>query len=90
VTVPKVEGVIEPGSKNRGGFPRVLSCTEYDYGLGRACLVTRAPDEDRGSRNDPECESRHYCDSQYPTNEIYGLFCFLLCLGSTRHLWKLR
>ena len=86
MAVPKLQGVIEPGPKNGRGLTRVLSCTEYDYRLGRLRLVTSAPDEYRRGGDDPERKCRHHYKSQYSAKDIYDLLCLLLCPGgSTLH-----
>ena len=86
MTIPKIQGVIEPCSQDRRWLTRVLGGAEYDYRLSGARLVTRGPNKNRGSRDDPEREDRHDYDGEYSANDIYGP----LCLCSTRHGWKLR
>jgi hypothetical protein len=67
--------MIEPGSKDRRGLTCVLSGAEYDDRLSRPSLISRAPDEYRSGRDEPERKCRHDYDSQDSANEGYSLFC---------------
>ena len=86
VTIPEIQGMIEPCLENGRRFTRILGCTEYYYRLSGARLIPVAPDEDGGSGDQPERKGAHNHHRQYSANEIYCPFRFC----STRHGWKLR
>lgn len=91
MSVPELQGMIEPGPKDRRGLTRVLSGAKYDDRLGGPSLIPRAPDEYRSGGEEPERKCRHDCDSQDSANEGYSLFCLGSSSGSgALHQWKLR
>ena len=91
MSVPELQGMIEPGPKNRGRLTCVLSGTEYDDRLGGPSLIPRAPNEYRTGGDEPERKCRHDCDSQDSPNEGYSLFCLGGSSGSgALHQLKLR